>query len=100
MKSYSGSGMEVMGQTKFSIKIQTRKDFTTKKMLHCLVVDKTYDHEILISWDNCILMGIIPESFPYCFLEEDLDTESTKEDVECEKEKVNSDNEENKKTGD
>ena len=82
MKSYQGSGMEVIGQTKFFLHIQTRKGFTTKKMLHCLVVDKTYDHEILISWDNCILMGIIPESFPYCFLEEDLESESTEENVE------------------
>merc|ERR1712081_39648 len=47
-----------------------------------------------ISWDNCILMGIIPKSFPYYFLEEDLDSDSTKEDVKCDKEKVNSDNEE------
>ena len=49
MKSYQGSGMEVVGQTKFFLQIQTRKGFTRKKMLHCLVVDKTYDHEILIS---------------------------------------------------
>ena len=67
MKSYTGSGMKVVEHTKFFIKIKTRKGYTTKKMLHCLVVDHSYDREILISWDNCILFGIIPENFPYCF---------------------------------
>ena len=66
-------------------------------MIQCLVPDKTYDHEILISWDNCILMGIIPESFPYCFLKEDLESESTEENVENKKEEANSDNEEESK---
>ena len=42
-------------------------------------------------------MGIIPESFPYCFLKEDLESESTEENVENEKEEVNSDNEEESK---
>ena len=97
MKSYQGSGMEVVGQTKFFLQIQTRKCFTMKKMLHCLVVDKTYDHEILISWDNCILMGIIPESFPYCFLEEDLESESKEENAEKEKEEENTENDEGSK---
>ena len=62
MRSYQGSGMKIVGQIKFFLQIQTRKGFTTKKMLHCLVVRGAYDNEILISWDNCILMGIIPES--------------------------------------
>ena len=39
-------------------------------------------------------MGIIPESFPYCFLEDDLDSDSIEENVECDKEKGNSDKEE------
>ena len=97
MKSYQGSGMEVVGQTKFFLQIQTRRGYTTKKMLHCLVIDKAYDNEILISWDNCILMGIIPESFPYCFLEEDLESESKEENVEKEKEEENTENEEESK---
>ena len=62
MKSYTGSGMKVVGQTKFYIKIKTRKGYTSKKLLHCLVVNHSYDREILISWDNCILFGIIPEN--------------------------------------
>ena len=66
-------------------------------MLHCLVVDKAYDNEILISWDNCILMGIIPETFPYCFLEEDLESESKEENVEKAKEEDNTENEEESK---
>ena len=94
MNSYTGSGMKVVGQTKFFIKIKTKKGYTSKKLLHCLVVDHSYDCKILISWDNCILMGIIPKSFQYCFLEDDLDSDSTEENVECNKEKVNSDNEE------
>ena len=45
MKSYQGSGMNVVGQTKFFLLIQTRRGYTTKKMLHCLVIDKAYDNE-------------------------------------------------------
>merc|ERR1711954_460289 len=89
--------MEVVGQTKFFLQIQTRKGFTTKKRLHCLVVDKSYDHEILISWDNPILMGIIPESFPYSFLEEDLESESKEENVKKETGEENTENEEESK---
>ena len=31
MKSYQGSGMEVVGQTKFFLQIQTRRGYTTKR---------------------------------------------------------------------
>ena len=87
MRSYIGSGMKVVGQTKFYIKIKTRKGYTSKKLLHCLVVNHSYDHEILISWDNCILFGIIPENFPYCFLDDDSD--SANKNVKCDKEEEN-----------
>merc|ERR1712239_1950 len=90
MRSYQGAGRQVVGQTRFFLQIQTRRGFTTKKMLHCLVVEKAYDNEILISWDNCVIMGIIPESFPYCHLEEDLEQElreNNKEDEKKEEEK-------------
>merc|ERR1711954_629983 len=86
MKSYHGSGMEVVGQTRFFLQIQTRRGYTTKKKLQCLVIDKAYDNEILISWDNCILMGIVPESFPYCHLEENLEPEQKEDNTEEEKE--------------
>merc|ERR1711954_407281 len=86
MRSYQGSGMQVVGQTKFFLQIQTRRCFTTKKMFHCLIVDNAYDNKILISWDNCVIMGIIPESFPYCHLEEDLEQETREDNKEEEKE--------------
>ena len=92
MKSYTGSGMKVVGQTKFYIKIKTRKGYTSKKLLHCLVVDHSYDCEILISWDNFILFVIIPENFPYCFLDDDSD--SANKNVECNKEEENLEKEE------
>ena len=97
MKSYTGSGMKVVGQTKFFIKIKTRKGYTSKKMLHCLVVNHSYDCEILNSWDNCILFGIIPENFPYCFLDDDSD--STEENVKCDKEEENPEKKNQHKTG-
>merc|ERR1711954_148524 len=92
MRSYQGSGMQVVGQTKFFLQIQTRRGFTTKKMFHCLIVDNAYDNQILISWDNCVLMGIIPESFPYCHLEEDLEPESREDNNEEEKEEEEKEN--------
>ena len=49
MKSYTGSGMKVVGQTKLHIKIKTKKGYTSKKLLHSLVVDHSYDWEVLIS---------------------------------------------------
>ena len=87
--------MKVVGQTKFYINIKTWKGYTSKKLLHCLVVDHSYDCEILISWDNCILLGIIPENFPYCFLDDDSD--SANEDVEYNKEEENPEKEESTK---
>merc|ERR1712081_73036 len=68
--------MKIKGQTKCFIQIQHGKWFTSKKLLHALVIEDAYDREILISWDNCILMGIIPESFPYCNMEHDVDQQS------------------------
>merc|ERR1711954_16097 len=76
MKSYHGANMKIRGQTKCFIQIQHRKGFTTKKLLHALVIEDAYDQEILISWDNCILMGIKPESFPYCNMEHDVEPQS------------------------
>ena len=87
--------MKVVGQTKFFIKIKTRKGYTSKKLLHCLVVDHSYDLEILISWDKCILFGIIPENLLYCFLDDDSD--STNEKVDCDKEEENPEKEESTK---
>merc|ERR1711954_435661 len=55
MKSYHGANMKIKGQTKCYIQIQHRKGFTSKKLLHALVIEDAYDQEILISWDNCIL---------------------------------------------
>ena len=63
--------------------------------MHCLVVNHSYDREILISWDNCIAYGIIPESFPYCFLDDDSD--SANKDVKCDKEEENPEKEESTK---
>ena len=65
MKTYNGLGMKIVGQTKLYMKIKTRRGFTSKKLLHALVVDHSYNREVLISWDNCLAYGIIPESFPY-----------------------------------
>ena len=87
MKSYTGSGMKVVGQTKLYIKIKTKKGYTSKKLLHSLVVNHSYDREILISWDNCIAYGIIPDTFPYCFMDEDSDTENENVDSGKEEEK-------------
>merc|ERR1712081_150239 len=58
------------------IQLEHSKGFTTKKLLHALIIENEYDQEILISWDNCILMGIIPENFPYCNMEHDVDPQS------------------------
>ena len=58
-------------------------------------MDHSYDREILISWDNCILFGIIPENFPYCFLDEDSD--STNENLKYDKEDDNPEKEESTK---
>ena len=38
MKSYTGSGMKIVGQTKLYIKIKTKRGYTSKKLLHSLVV--------------------------------------------------------------
>merc|ERR1711954_554229 len=86
MKSYHGANMKIKGQTKCFIQIQHRKGFTSKKLLHALVIEDAYDQEILISWDNCILMGIIPESFPYCNMEHDVNQQSNENQNAEEKE--------------
>ena len=78
--------MKIVGQTRCFLQIQHKKGFTTKKLLHALVVEKAYDQEILISWDNCIIMGIVPENFPYCNLEDDLEPEQKEDSKEEEKE--------------
>ena len=78
--------MKIVGQTRCFLQIQHKKDFTTKKLLHALVVEGAYDQEILISWDNCILMGIVPENFPYWNLEDDLEPEQKEDSKEEEKE--------------
>ena len=89
MKTYNGLGLKIVGQTKLYLKIKTRRGFTSKKLLHALVVDHSYDREILISWDNCLAYGIIPESFPYLDMDEDSDNQeenvnSIKTDVDSE----------------
>ena len=43
-----------------------------KKLLHALVIDHSYNREILISLDNCLPFGIIPKTFPL----PDIDTDS------------------------
>ena len=40
-----------------------------------------------------ILVGIIPESFPYCHLEEDLEPDPKEDDTEKEKEEEDKENE-------
>ena len=45
---------------------------------------------------NCIVYGIIPDTFPYCFMDEDSDTEN--ENVNSSKEEENSYQEETSKT--
>merc|ERR1711954_582970 len=86
MKSYQGENMKIVGQTRCFLQIQHNKGFTSKKLLHALVIEKAYDQEILISWDNCILMGIIPENFPYCNMEHDVDPQSEEDQNVEEKE--------------
>merc|ERR1712081_100413 len=75
------------------IQLEHSKGFTTKKLLHALIIENEYDQEILISWDNCILMGIIPENFPYCNMEHDVDPQSDEnqnvEEKESEEESQN-----------
>ena len=39
MKSYQGAGMKIVGQTRCFLQIQHKKGFTTKKLLHALVVE-------------------------------------------------------------
>ena len=75
MKTYNGLGLKIVGQTQLYLKIKTRKGLTTKKLLHALVVDHSYDREILISWDNCLSFGIIPKSFPYPDMDSDSDNQ-------------------------
>merc|ERR1711954_529444 len=93
MKSYHGGNMKIVGQTKCFIQIEHSKGFTTKKLLHALIIEDAYDQEILISWDNCILMGIIPENFPYCNMEHDVEPQSDEnqnaEEKESEEESQN-----------
>merc|ERR1711954_517868 len=88
--------MKIRGQTKCFIQIQHRKGFTTKKLLHALVIEDAYDQEILISWDNCILMGIIPESFPYCNMEHDVEPQS--DENQNAEEKENKEESQNRRT--
>merc|ERR1712112_480767 len=51
MKSYHGGNMKIVGQTRCFIQIEHSKGFTTKKLLHALVIEDAYDHEILIRID-------------------------------------------------
>merc|ERR1711954_362978 len=88
--------MKTRGQTKCFIQIQHRKGFTTKKLLHALVIENAYDQEILISWDNCILIGIIPESFPYCNMEHDVEPQS--DENQNAEEKENKEESQNRRT--
>ena len=50
-----------------------------KKLLHALVIDHSYDREILISWDNCPAFGIIPNTFPLPDSESDSDENGNKD---------------------
>ena len=95
MKTYNGLGMKIVGQTKLYMKIKTRRGFTSKKLLHALVVDHSYDREVLISWDNCLAYEIIPESFPYPDMDEDSDIQN--ENVNSCREENNSEEEETSK---
>ena len=76
MRTYNGSDINIVGQTHLYLKIKTKKGFTTKNLLHALVIDHSYDREILISWDNCLAFGIIPKSFPL----PDIDSDSDKQE--------------------
>ena len=73
MRTFDGSDLNIVGQTHLYLKIKTYKGFTTKKLLHALVIDYSHDREILISWDNCLAFGIIPKKFPILDLETDSD---------------------------
>ena len=89
MKTYNGLGLKIVGQTQLYLKIKTRRGFTTKKLLHALVVDHSYDREILISWDNCLAFGIIPKSFPY----PDIDSDSDKQEENDNSDETDNDSE-------
>ena len=50
-----------------------------KKLLHALIIDQSYDREILISWDNCLAFGMIPNTFPLPDSESDSDENGNKD---------------------
>ena len=54
--------------------MKTHNGFTTKKLLHALVIDHSYDWKVLLSWVNCISFGIITNIFPIPNTETDSDT--------------------------
>ena len=39
MRTYNGLDLNIVGQTHLYLKIKTKKGFTTKKLLHALVID-------------------------------------------------------------
>ena len=75
MKSFDGSKLDVVGQTKLYRRIKGSK---SKKMFHALVVAESYDREILLSWVDCLSCGIVANQFSYP--SEDSEDEEVKKD--------------------
>ena len=73
MRTFDGTKLNIIGQTKFYLKFKTPKGYTSKKLMQDLVIDHAYDREMLISWVDCIAFGIISNVFP---LPDDNDPEN------------------------
>ena len=72
MRTFDGSKLNIVGQTKLYLKLKLPSGFTSKKLLQALIIDHSYDRGMLISWVDGLAFGIISNIFPF---REDTDSE-------------------------